>query len=433
MRKATLTFKQSALVISTQTLPTNSPSIYIIDSDISGDMNIIIRHGARLAMKEGKAQYDQYKQKQEQQDGSSTSAGLDPKAHHSEHYSMTLLEQRSPDPWVIFAHDKFYLVNASIHFISEPSPLTSEQLFTQNAHITIWSADTVTGLRNGAKTRVWTAPPNREYSKAVWAPELHLVNGRWYIYFTAADERQEIRRFTRRIYVLGGPPGAVPPTDGPWEFLGRLAGLPDSWAIDATVFRIDGALYTAYSGKDWEAAQPQQELFIARMLNARNVDASTPPTRISAPEHPWEKRGNAVNEGPEWIESPDGGWRGLVFSASSAGSPGYCEATLQYLGGDPLDPRAWKKSQKPIMKRRPGDEPPYGTGHGNWIDLQGQLLHVFHSMPEKGSGMAYRNATVQRAWWTPDGPSFGGHVGKLTTDREKFAGDEYEHPRWRRF
>ena len=50
--------------------------------------------------------------------------------------------------------------------------------------------------RNAAK--VYTAPEGTMYSKEYWAPELHKIGGRWYIY-VAADDGDN---FHHRMYVL---------------------------------------------------------------------------------------------------------------------------------------------------------------------------------------------------------------------------------------
>ena len=55
--------------------------------------------------------------------------------------------------------------------------------------------------------RVWTPPRDKRYSKGIWAPELHFLQGSWYIYF-AADYGDSSNH---RMYVLenksGNPSG----------------------------------------------------------------------------------------------------------------------------------------------------------------------------------------------------------------------------------
>ncbi|HPJ19274.1 MAG TPA: family 43 glycosylhydrolase, partial [Actinomycetota bacterium] len=39
----------------------------------------------------------------------------------------------------------------------------------------------------GPKHVVWTAPQKGPASQELWAPEIHSIDGRWYIYFAASD------------------------------------------------------------------------------------------------------------------------------------------------------------------------------------------------------------------------------------------------------
>ena len=54
----------------------------------------------------------------------------------------------------------------------------------------------------GKKTVVWEAPADGPYSKEVWAPELHFVEGKWRIYFAfrrwAEQESSRLRSNRRR-------------------------------------------------------------------------------------------------------------------------------------------------------------------------------------------------------------------------------------------
>lgn len=81
-----------------------------------------------------------------------------------------------------------------------------------------------------------TPPPNTPHSDRLWAPELHVLDGRWYIYYAAQDPR--LGNKSHRIYVLGGPPATASPNEpSSWTFLGPIRNLDQrQWAIDATVF-----------------------------------------------------------------------------------------------------------------------------------------------------------------------------------------------------
>ncbi|MDA7859943.1 sulfatase-like hydrolase/transferase, partial [Akkermansiaceae bacterium] len=58
--------------------------------------------------------------------------------------------------------------------------------------ITIYSSKNISSL--GQRHLVWKSPESGPYSKQVWAPELHLLNGKWHIYFAASDGQNENHR-----------------------------------------------------------------------------------------------------------------------------------------------------------------------------------------------------------------------------------------------
>ncbi|WP_163505224.1 family 43 glycosylhydrolase, partial [Escherichia coli] len=47
-------------------------------------------------------------------------------------------------------------------------------------------AATLEGLREAEPVTVWRKPQSGPMSQLIWAPELHYIDGKWYIYFAAA-------------------------------------------------------------------------------------------------------------------------------------------------------------------------------------------------------------------------------------------------------
>ena len=54
--------------------------------------------------------------------------------------------------------------------------------------ITIHSSQNLSAL--GQRHLIWESPELGSFSKQVWAPELHLLNGKWHIYFAASDGKK---------------------------------------------------------------------------------------------------------------------------------------------------------------------------------------------------------------------------------------------------
>jgi len=54
-------------------------------------------------------------------------------------------------------------------------------------HICIRRSRAIAGIGQDEGACVWSAPLHGMNSDNVWAPELHLIDGRWYIYYAADD------------------------------------------------------------------------------------------------------------------------------------------------------------------------------------------------------------------------------------------------------
>ena len=210
----------------------------------------------------------------------------------------------------------------------------------------------------------------------LWAPELHVVDGNWYVYF-AADVPPK-GNASHRMYVLRGPPASVNPMDPSSTFtlVGQFNNLPDHWQIDGTLLTLNNQLYFVYSGWPLDQAQPNdltQQLFIAKMTDPVTADTETTVTMISTPTFDWEKlvdpngTVHAINEGPAWLEL--GGFQGIVFSAGASWTNGYQLGILKYLGGNPMDPNSWQKVPQPLLCNNPNGQGPYGPGHCSYSRL----------------------------------------------------------------
>ena len=97
--------------------------------------------------------------------------------------------------------------------------------------------------RDAAAHEILIGEPGRPWSQGGWAPELHKIDGTWYIYLAADDGDNE----HHRMYVLRGT--SADPTDR-FELVGKLGDSTDEWAIYGTVIAYGGELYFCWSGWD---------------------------------------------------------------------------------------------------------------------------------------------------------------------------------------
>ena len=64
----------------------------------------------------------------------------------------------------------------------------------QYDRIVLRRATTLQGWRRAAETVIWRRHTSGEMGAHIWAPEIHFINGRWYIYFAAGRDRRHLAR-----------------------------------------------------------------------------------------------------------------------------------------------------------------------------------------------------------------------------------------------
>lgn len=286
---------------------------------------------------------------------------------------------KGADPWVI-KHQNYYYY-----------------CFSTGDSIVVSKSKNLQDIGIGDKTTVFIPPPNQPYSKEIWAPELHYINGMWYIYFAADDGDNN----NHRMYVLE----SINPT-GNFNIKGKIAPQTDKWSIDGTVLqKPDNSLYFIWSG--WAGDQNyQQNLYIAEMENPWTIKGER--VLISSPSEPWEMKSQpyvpgGINEGPEIFLTPHKIY--IIYSASGSWSDNYCLGWLVCDSGDVMNPLAWKKSG-PVFSSA---EQAYGPGHASFtlsLDEKENWI-VYHACVDSGSGWNGRSIRIQKFDIFNERPSFG--------------------------
>jgi GH43 family beta-xylosidase len=268
--------------------------------------------------------------------------------------------------------------------------------------IEIRAADSIAGLATAQTKVIWRKHDSGPMSWHVWAPELHRMDGRWYVYF-AASERDDIWKL--RMYVLECE-GADPLTDA-WVERGQIVTPEEGFSLDATPFEHHGKRYVCWAQK---SPPTESNLYLAELANPWTL--ATAPVCISRPTLAWERIGFHVNEGPAVLER-----HGRVFIAYSAAATdaNYCMGLLWAdEHADLLDAASWHKSPTPVFGT---DETTgqYGPGHNSFTttpDGRTDLL-VYHARNYRdivGDPLndPNRHARVQAFVWRADGlPDFG--------------------------
>lgn len=256
--------------------------------------------------------------------------------------------------------------------------------------VAVRQASSMAGLKDAESTVVYRAPGGTMWSQNYWAPELHYLNGGWYIYVAADDGENE----NHRMYVLQGDS----PT-GPFTMVGKLCDETDRWAIDGTVLQYDNELYFVWSG--WEKeTDGQQNLYIAHMSSPTRIDS--PRHLLSEPTHKWETKGMPINEGPAALYKD--GRVYLVYSASGSWTDDYCLGMLRFTGGDILNKDHWAKCPVAVFT---GQETALAPGHCSFVQTETEDYIVYHANLEPGTGWNARSVRAQPIRWICGVPVFG--------------------------
>jgi GH43 family beta-xylosidase len=273
--------------------------------------------------------------------------------------------------------------------------------------IVLRCADTLAGIADAEEVTVWNKHESGIMSKHIWAPELHFLDGKWYIYF-AGGERDDIWKI--RPYALECTDEN--PVTGRWNELGMMQCADDdefsfrAFSLDGTVFENKGERYYVWAEKVGVGKQISN-LYISRMKTPNKL--ATVQVLLTTPDYDWERVGFWVNEGPAVIKR--NGKIFLTYSASETGAP-YCMGMLTAdENSDLLDPLSWKKERYPVLK---SDETIgiYGPGHNSFtVDENGNDILVYHARTEsviEGDPLynPNRHTMLMKIKWENDRPVF---------------------------
>lgn len=304
-----------------------------------------------------------------------------------------------PDPWALWHDGLYYYMHTMID------------------SLVLWKTKDVTDIRNADKKTIWI-PTDSSNSHNLWAPEIHHINGKWYIYYAADDGNSD----NHQLYVLEN--ANKDPFDGKFIMKGRIStDIDNNWAIDGSVFLNKGKLYMVWSG--WQARRVDTEtqcIYIAEMKNPWTLGSKR--VLISKPELEWERHyineegwtppyKIFVNEGPQPLKSPKGKYIHVVYSASGVWTPHYALGMLTaHTDADLLDPASWRKAPQPLFRQSPEDGV-YGTGHNSFFKSpdgrEDYILYHARDTQVDPPGMGdTRSPRMQKIeWGVDDYPLFG--------------------------
>ena len=303
-------------------------------------------------------------------------------------YPNPLIYQRA-DPWVHLHSDGYYYFTGTV---------------PEYDRLILRRSQTLQGLDDAEEKVIWRKHETGEMGAHIWAPELHRINGNWYIYFAAggADDIWAIR-----MYVLENT--SDNPMTGEWVEKGQIETKWETFSLDATTFTHQGTRYMVWAQKP-KGVDVNTSLYIAEMENPWTI--KQPQVEITRPEYDWETQRYAVNEGAAAIKR--NGKIFLPYSASATNHHYAMGLLTADQDADLLDPESWKKSPEPVFESSE-EHGIYGPGHNGFTttkDGDTDLL-IYHARSYKELDVhpledPNRHTRVQILRWDEDGtPIFG--------------------------
>ena len=307
-------------------------------------------------------------------------------------YQNPIVLERA-DPWIYKHTDGFYYFTGSV-----PGYQTIE----------LRRAKELNGLQNGETVTVWKAPKIGKMSQLIWAPEIHFIADKWYIYFAASDDaytRNNIHH--HRMFVIEND--ANDPMNNNWVEKGQVVTQFESFSLDATVLQLHGKLYYIWAQQD-PRIPGNSNLYLSEMENPWTLKGKQ--TLLSIPEYDWEKIGYKVNEGAAAIVR-----NGKVFLtySGSATDENYAMGLLWAdETSDLLDGFSWHKSETPVFTSSE-QNCLFGPGHNSFTrnEEDDADVLIYHARPKKNDmnnplDNPDRHANAQLFTWNKDGfPNFG--------------------------
>ncbi len=292
------------------------------------------------------------------------------------------------DPWVFKKNNSYY--------------------FCQSRAGGIYVAKSEKLSQPGDFSLVWSAPTSGWNRQHIWAPEMHYLQGKWYIYYAAGEAGPPFIHQKSGVLesVTEDPLGSY--TDKGMLYTGDNIATPQSvkWAIDLTPFYLNGQLYALWSGWEENATTDRtpQHLYIATMSNPWTISSNR--IKISSPQQPWEKGTELdLNEGPEMLKHQEKAF--IIYSCRESWLPAYQlgQLTLTDTLLNPMEPANWVKTG-PVFS---GTDKVFGVGHVSFTTSPDDTEHWIYYHAKKSTTPGWdRDIRLQKFTWHTNGsPDFG--------------------------
>lgn len=275
------------------------------------------------------------------------------------------------DPYVTKGSDGYYYFTASY-------PMYGANDKEGYDRIILRRASTIEGLKDAEEKVIWDESESDSAFRFIWAPEIHEINGKWYVYFAASGQSNNVWDINCHVIACDGKD----PYNDTWTDKGKFMSNDTDkfpftgFSLDMTYFECNGRHYVC-----WAQNGGNSNVYLGEINPDEPWKLISNSMLLTKPEYYWEKVSIPVNEGPSAMIHD--GKIFMAFSASATG-PEYCIGLMYAdVTADLLDIKSWTKLDKPLLTSEDliGE---YGPGHNSFVqDENGDWVFVYHSRDEK--------------------------------------------------
>lgn len=274
------------------------------------------------------------------------------------------------DPFITRGSDGYYYFTASY-------PMYGSEDKEGYDRIILRRSKTIIGLSTAEEKVIWNQKESETAFRFVWAPEIHEINGKWYVLFAASGSEDNVWDIDCHCIMCSGND----PYNDSWIDKGNFKACDGDnfsfrgFSLDMTYFECGGKSYVA-----WAQNGGNSNVYLATVNPDAPWQITCPAMLLTKPEYDWERVRIPVNEGPAAMIHNEKLF--LAFSASATG-PEYCIGLLYAdENADLMNPESWTKLEKPLLT---SDDliAEYGPGHNSFVkDENDDWIFVYHSRDE---------------------------------------------------
>ena len=313
------------------------------------------------------------------------------------------------DPYLFYDEGTFYLYGTTRKYVKPGSIVEKFEVY--------YSTDLVNWKDGGA----CFSPARGDWcTSRLWAPEVYKIDGKYYMYYTAATGDSGVLHGS--VAVADSPLGpftnkisdSVTGKKPVFDFGNNFPTIDGSLFIDD-----DGAMYYYFvrdqigdnSSSGGNNTTTRSTLWGIELENPYTLKSGAKPVKLTEVgkstldekgkmTQAWETKQGMWNEGPFLLKH--NGVYYLTYSANYFGSKYYA---VGYATSDSPLGTYTKPDSLPIMGINPEEDSNWsyfdGTGHAMFLTIEDELYMVYHTlMPEKDG---FRHFTIDTAGFREDG------------------------------